>query len=61
MQTIKIGSTDTLVFFDPVSNTHIVKGSLAAEEGLQCITAKPTALSVARKNEFRFSKQNTCI
>ena len=29
MQTIKIGSSDVLVFFDRVANIHIIDGSLA--------------------------------
>ena len=38
----RIGSTDTLAFF--CSNKHIIKGSVAVEENLQSISAKPTAL-----------------
>ena len=54
MQTIRIGSTDSfLVFFYRGSNTHIIKGSLAVEEGLQCISPKPTALSVVGGSKVR--------
>ena len=53
MQTIRIGSTDALVFFYRGSNTYIIKGSIPVEEGLQCISAKPTALSVVGGSKVR--------
>ena len=53
MQTIRIGSTDTLVFFYRGSNTHIIKSSVAVEENLQCISANPTELSVVGGSKVR--------
>ena len=41
MQTIRIGSTDTLVFFDGGSNAYIIKWSPVVEEGLQCVSMRP--------------------
>ncbi len=35
MQTIKIGSSEALVFFDRGANIHIIDGLLAEKEGLQ--------------------------
>ena len=43
----------SLVFFDRGSNTHVIKGSLAIKEGLQCISDKPTALSVVGGSKVR--------
>ena len=37
-KTSRLGSTDTSVFFDRGLNTHILKGEVAVEKGLQCIS-----------------------
>ena len=62
MQTIKIGGSDVLVFFDRGANIHIIDGSLAEKEGLQQISSNPTSLTVVRGNKvnsnhatFRFN------
>ena len=46
MQTIKIGGSDVLVFFDRGANIHIIDGSLAEKEGLQQVSSSPTSLTV---------------
>jgi len=46
MQTIKIGSSEALVFFDRGANIHIIDGSLAEKEGLQKVSSNPTNLTV---------------
>jgi len=46
MQTLKIGSSDVLVFYDSGANTNLISGEVAARESLQQITSKPTKLTV---------------
>ena len=46
MQTLRIGSTETLVFFDRSSNTNIIQGKLASRENVQCVSDKSIQLSV---------------
>ena len=46
MQTLKIGSSDVLVFFDTGANTNLISGEVAVKESLQQITSKPTKLTV---------------
>ena len=46
MQTVRIGKTDTLVFFDTGANIHLIDGELAIKERLQQISNRPTSLSV---------------
>ena len=46
MQTIKIGESEALVFFDKGANIHIIDGSLAAEEELQQVSSSHTSLTV---------------
>ena len=46
MQTIKIGNSEALVFYDRGANIHIIDGSLAAEEDLQQVSDTPTSLTV---------------
>ena len=62
MQTIKIGGSDVLVFFDRGGNIHNIDGSLAEKEGLQQISSNPTSLTVVGGNKvnsnhgtFRFN------
>ena len=50
MQTIKIGSSTALVFYDKGSNSHLVDGALAEKEGLQVISDRPTSIKVAGSN-----------
>jgi len=53
MQTIKIGDTEALVFFDRGANIHIRDGSLAEKEGLQKVSSSPTSLTVVGGNKVR--------
>ena len=53
MQTIKIGSSEALVFFDQVVNIHIIDGSLAEKEGLQKVSNDPTNLTVVGGSKVR--------
>ena len=46
MQTIRIGESDVLVFFDRGANVHIIDGLLAEKEGLQQVSNTPTSLTV---------------
>ena len=46
MQTIKLGESEVLVFFDRGANVHIIDGLLAKREGLQKISNSPNALTV---------------
>ena len=46
MQTIKIGDSEALVFFDRGANIHIIDGSLAAEENLQQASSSQTSLTM---------------
>ena len=46
MQTIRIGGSDVLVFFDRGANIHIIDGSLAEKEGLQQVSSSSTSLTV---------------
>ena len=46
LQTIKIGGSEALVFFDRGANIHIIDGSLASEEDLQQVSSSPTSLTV---------------
>ena len=46
MQTIKIGGSEVLVFFDRGANVHIIDGLLAEKEGLQKVSNTPNALTV---------------
>ena len=53
MQTVKIGGTEALVFFDRGANIHIIDGSLAEREGLQRVSSAPTSLTVVGGNKVR--------
>ena len=53
MQTIKIGSSEALVFFDRGANIHIIDGSLAEKEGLQKVSSSPTSLTVVGGSKVR--------
>ena len=53
MQTIKIGDSEVLVFFDRGANIHIIDGSLAEKEGLQQVSISPTSLTVVGGNKVR--------
>ena len=46
MQTIKIGSCEATIFFDPGANVNLINGALAQQAGLAVISDKPQALSV---------------
>ena len=46
MQTIRIGRSKCLVFFDRGANTNLIKGELATKENLQRISMKPANLTV---------------
>ncbi len=49
MQTIKIGDSEALVFFDRVVNIHIIDGSLAAEQ----VSSSPASLTVVGGKKVR--------
>ena len=53
MQTIKIGSSEALIFFDRGANIHIIDGELAKREGLQKVSSVPTNLTVVGGNKVR--------
>ena len=53
MQTIKIGDSEVLVFFDHGANIHIIDGSLAEKEGLQRVSDNPTCLTVVGGNKVK--------
>ena len=53
MQTIKIGNSEVLVFFDRGANIHIIDGSLAEKEGLQRVSSNPTCLTVVGGNRVK--------
>ena len=53
MQTIRIGGSDVLVFFDRGANIHIIDGSLAEREGLQRVSSNPTCLTVVGGNKVK--------
>jgi hypothetical protein len=53
MQTIKIGSSEALVFFDRGANIHIIDGSLAEKEGLQKVSSNPINLTVVGGSKVR--------
>jgi len=58
MQTVRIGNSDALIFFDRGANIHIVDGTLAEREGLQRVSSNPTSLTVVGGNKVR-SKHGT--
>ena len=53
MQTIRIGSSEVLVFFDRGANIHIIDGSIAEKEGLQKVSSNPTSLTVVGGNKVK--------
>ena len=53
MQTIKIESSEALVFFDHGANIQIIVGSLAEKEGLQKVSSNPTRLTVVDGSKVR--------
>ena len=53
MQTIRIGNSEVLVFFDRRANIHIIDGSLAEKEGLQRVSSNPTCLTVVGGNRVK--------
>ena len=50
MQSIKIGGSTALLFYDRGSNCHLIDGDLAEREGLQVVSDKPTTIRVAGSN-----------
>ena len=46
MQTIKVGSYDTTILFDPGANVNLINGDLAQRVGLTVVSDKPQALNV---------------
>ena len=53
MQTVRIGGSEALIFFDRGANIHIIDGSLAEREGLQVVSDIPTSLTVVGGNKVR--------
>ena len=53
MQTIRIGGSEVLVFFDRGANIHIIDGSIAEKEGLQKVSSNPTSLTVVGGNRVK--------
>ena len=56
MQTIKIGNSEALIFFDRGANIHIIDGELAEREGLQKVSSTPTNLTVVGGNKVRLNQ-----
>ena len=50
MQSIKIGGSTALLFYDRGSNCHLIDGDLAEREGLEVVSDKPTTIRVAGSN-----------
>ena len=46
MQTLKIGGSEVLTFWDRGANANLGEGEFMVKEGLQLVTAKPTELKV---------------
>ena len=46
LQNIKLGSSECLVFFNTIANSHLIDGDLASKEGLQVISCKRTKLGL---------------
>ena len=55
MQTLAIGSSEVLVFFDTGANIHLIDGNLAELEKLQLVSSKPTALTVVGGDRVKTS------
>ena len=53
MQTIRIGNSEVLFFFDRGANIHIIDGSIAEKEGLQKVSSNPTSLTVVGGNRVK--------
>ena len=53
MQTLRIGSSECLTFFDPGANTHLIDGNIASKEGLQVISDKTSAIRVVGGSEIK--------
>ena len=53
MQTLRIGSSECLTFFDPGANTHLIDGIIASKEGLQMISDKTSAIRVVGGSEIK--------
>ena len=47
MQTIRLGQSNCLLFYDKGANLNLIDGALAEKEGLQVISAQPTSIRVA--------------
>ena len=50
MQTISLGGSTALIFYDKGSNCHLIDGALAEKENLQVVTDQPTSIRVAGSN-----------
>ena len=46
LQNIKLGKSESLIFFDTGANSHLIDGNLASKEGLQAISSKRTRLGL---------------
>ena len=53
MQILKIGKSEVLTFFDSGANVNLIEGDLAIRENLQCISDKPSSLSVVGGNQIK--------
>ena len=53
MQTLRIGSSECLTFFDPGANTHLIDGNIANKEGLQVVSDKTSAIRVVGGSEIK--------
>ena len=53
MQTVRIGKSECLVFFDRGANTNLIKGELASKENLQQVSKKTTSLTVVGGTSIR--------
>ena len=53
MQKILIGDAECLVFFDSVSNAHLLDGSVAIKQGLEIMSIKPINIAVVGGSQIR--------
>ena len=53
MQTLKIGNSEVLAFFDSGANVNLIDGDLGSRENLLCFSEKPSALSVVGGSQIK--------
>ena len=55
MQTLKIGGSEVLTFWDRGTNANLGEGEFIVKEGLQLVTSKPTELNVVGGGRIKTS------